>query len=125
MAARRAALSWEQLGAHVTKSGLLGRDSVNGPTNAQSRLRLFGGPEESVRVTLYRDNHAWCPYCQKVWLWLEEKKVPYRIEKVTMFCYGEKEAWYKSLKTKFKITVSLFQILNQAREFMFLRFSDF
>jgi glutathione S-transferase len=30
-----------------------------------------------------------------VWLWLEEKQVPYRIEKVTMFCYGEKEAWYK------------------------------
>jgi glutathione S-transferase len=70
-------------------------DWVNGPTNAQSRLRLFGQPESAVRVTLYRDNHAWCPYCQKVWLWLEEKQVPYRIEKVTMFCYGEKEAWYK------------------------------
>ncbi len=70
-------------------------DHVNGPTNAQSRLRLFGQPESAVRVTLYRDNHAWCPYCQKVWLWLEEKQVPYRIEKVTMFCYGEKEAWYK------------------------------
>jgi glutathione S-transferase len=48
-----------------------------------------------VRVTLYRDHHAWCPYCQKVWLWLEEKQVPYRIEKVTMFCYGEKELWYR------------------------------
>ncbi len=70
-------------------------DYVNGPTNAQSRLRLFGQPESVVRVTLNRDNHAWCPYCQKVWLWLEEKQVPYRIEKVTMFCYGEKEAWYK------------------------------
>ena len=70
-------------------------DLVNGPTNAQSRLRLFGQPESAVRVTLYRDNHAWCPYCQKVWLWLEEKQVPYRIEKVTMFCYGEKETWYK------------------------------
>lgn len=70
-------------------------DLVNGPTSAQSRLRLFGQPESAVRVTLYRDNHAWCPYCQKVWLWLEEKQVPYRIEKVTMFCYGEKEAWYK------------------------------
>jgi glutathione S-transferase len=46
-------------------------------------------------VRLYRDNHAWCPYCQKIWLWLEEKQIPYRIEKVTMFCYGEKEAWYK------------------------------
>lgn len=70
-------------------------DRVNGSTNAQSRLRLFGHDESDVRVTLYRDNHAWCPYCQKVWLWLEEKQIPYRIEKVTMFCYGKKEAWYK------------------------------
>lgn len=70
-------------------------DPVNGPTNAQARLRLFGQSEADVRVTLYRDHHAWCPYCQKVWLWLEEKRVPYRIEKVTMFCYGEKEQWYK------------------------------
>ncbi len=70
-------------------------DPVNGPTNSQSRLRLFGQRETDVRVTLYRDNHAWCPYCQKVWLWLEEKQIPYRVEKITMFCYGEKESWYK------------------------------
>jgi glutathione S-transferase len=70
-------------------------DSIECPTNAQARLRLFGQPESAVRVTLYRDNHAWCPYCQKIWLWLEEKQIPYRIEKVTMFCYGEKENWYK------------------------------
>jgi glutathione S-transferase len=70
-------------------------DTVNGPTNAQARLRLFGHTESEVRVTLYRDHHAWCPYCQKIWLWLEEKQIPYRIEKVTMFCYGEKESWYK------------------------------
>ena len=68
-----------------------------GPTNAQATLRLFGRPESEVRVTLYRDHHAWCPYCQKVWLWLEEKRIPYRIRKVTMFCYGEKEDWYKRL----------------------------
>ncbi|MGB3294728.1 MAG: glutathione S-transferase family protein [Phormidesmis sp.] len=72
-------------------------DTVNGPTNAQARLRLFGQRETDVRVTLYRDNHAWCPYCQKVWLWLEEKRIPYRIEKVTMFCYGQKERWYKDI----------------------------
>ena len=69
-------------------------DYVNGPTNAQARLRLFGQPVEQIRVTLYRDHHAWCPYCQKVWLWLEEKQIPYRIEKVTMFCYGQKESWF-------------------------------
>ena len=88
-------MSWEELDRHVAETGLLQVDKVNGPTNAQSRLRLFGHSEDSVRVTLFRDNHAWCPYCQKVWLWLEEKQVPYKIEKVTMFCYGEKEAWYK------------------------------
>ncbi|MEL6354979.1 MAG: glutathione S-transferase family protein [Cyanobacteria bacterium J06627_28] len=72
-------------------------DRINGPTNAQACLRLFGQSEQDIRVTLYRDNHAWCPYCQKVWLWLEEKRVPYHIQKVTMFCYGTKEAWYKEI----------------------------
>ena len=87
------ALSWSELTALTTFSP----DLINGPTNAQARLRLFGQSEADVRVVLYRDNHAWCPYCQKVWLWLEEKQIPYRIEKVTMFCYGQKEAWYKQI----------------------------
>lgn len=86
-----APLSWQELET-LTDYQI---DTVNGLTNAKARLRLFGKPESDVRVTLYRDNHAWCPYCQKVWLWLEEKQIPYRIEKVTMFCYGEKESWYK------------------------------
>ncbi|MBM5800236.1 MAG: glutathione S-transferase family protein [Cyanobacteria bacterium K_DeepCast_35m_m2_023] len=69
----------------------------DGPTNAQATLRLFGCREAEVRVTLYRDHHAWCPYCQKIWLWLEERQIPYRIRKVTMFCYGTKEAWFTRL----------------------------
>lgn len=88
-----APLSWPEL-AVLTDWQI---DTINGPTNPQARLRLFGHSESDVRVTFYRDHHAWCPYCQKVWLWLEEKQIPYRIEKVTMFCYGEKERWYKQL----------------------------
>lgn len=84
-------LSWQKL-AELTNFAI---DPVNGKTNSQATLRLFGQTEADVRVTLFRDNHAWCPYCQKIWLWLEEKQVPYRIEKVTMFCYGKKESWYK------------------------------
>ncbi|MGF1461170.1 MAG: glutathione S-transferase family protein [Leptolyngbyaceae cyanobacterium] len=84
-------LSWPELKG-LTHYSL---DRIQGPTNAQATLRLFGQTEADVRVTLYRDNHAWCPYCQKVWLWLEEKQIPYRIEKITMFCYGKKEDWYK------------------------------
>jgi glutathione S-transferase len=83
--------SWSQL-TNLTDFSI---DTVNGVTNSQARLRLFGNAEADVRITLYRDHHAWCPYCQKIWLWLEEKQIPYRIEKVTMFCYGEKESWYQ------------------------------
>ena len=85
-----AALSWTELAALAA----LETDRVEGPTNAQATLRLFGRPEEEVLVTLYRDHHAWCPYCQKVWLWLEFKRIPYRIRKVTMRCYGTKEPWF-------------------------------
>jgi glutathione S-transferase len=84
-------LSWTELEALADRPV----DRINGLTNAQAQLRLFGHAEADVRVILYRDHHAWCPYCQKVWLWLEEKQIPYRIAKVTMFCYGEKESWYQ------------------------------
>ncbi|MEB3171622.1 MAG: glutathione S-transferase N-terminal domain-containing protein, partial [Synechococcaceae cyanobacterium] len=84
-------LSWSDLEAFAAAEP----DPRDGPTNPRSRLRTFGQPEAEVRVTLFRDHHAWCPYCQKVWLWLEERRVPYRVAKVTMFCYGEKEDWYR------------------------------
>ena len=55
-------LTWEQL-AELTDFKI---DPINGSTNPQSTLRLFGQTEADVRVTLFRDNHAWCPYCQKI-----------------------------------------------------------
>lgn len=70
-------------------------DLENGPTNPLSLKRTFGstGP---IRVKLYRDHAAWCPYCQKVWLQLEEKRIPYTIEKINMRCYGDKPASFLS-----------------------------
>ena len=63
------ALSWSDLEGLTADEP----DRTQGPTNAQAVLRLFGQEESAVRVTFYRDHHAWCPYCQKVWLWLEFK----------------------------------------------------
>ncbi|KAI9021251.1 hypothetical protein DFJ74DRAFT_707212 [Hyaloraphidium curvatum] len=95
------AYSWEQLSSlselASEKNPPPNIYDPNGPTSAQSNLRLFGTSEADVRVTLYRDFHAWCPYCQKTWLFLEEKRIPFRVKKVTMFCYGQKEAWYKRI----------------------------
>ena len=58
---RVVALSWSQLSPLAARWSAP-PDPTSGPTSAQSRLRLFGAKESDVRVTLYRDNHAWCAY---------------------------------------------------------------
>jgi glutathione S-transferase len=30
-------------------------------------------------------------------MWLEERRIPYRVRKVAMVCFGEKEAWYRQM----------------------------
>ena len=83
-------LTWEDL----NKFKIEDLDRVNGINNSYANLRLFGHKEDDVIVTLYRDRHSWCPYCQKIWLWLEFKRIPYRVKKINMFCYGQKESWF-------------------------------
>jgi glutathione S-transferase len=70
------------------------RKRGEGAPHTDAKLRLFGKSESDVRVTLYRDTAAWCPYCQKVWLLLEEKQVPYKVTKINMRSYGDKPAEY-------------------------------
>mmetsp|Transcript_54554 Transcript_54554/g.152173 ORF Transcript_54554/g.152173 Transcript_54554/m.152173 type:complete len:497 (+) Transcript_54554:44-1534(+) len=71
------------------------RSLGRGPPHRASKLRLFGASSEAeVRVTLYRDSAAWCPYCQKLWIMLEEKQVPYRVELINMRSYGDKSSAY-------------------------------
>ncbi len=83
-------LKWEDL----NKFEIEDLDRVNGINNSYANLRLFGHTENDILVTLYRDRHSWCPYCQKIWLWLEFKRIPYRVKKINMFCYGQKESWF-------------------------------
>lgn len=90
--------SWPELRARalVTDTGArLAGDLVRGPPSAAAHLRLFDAQDASdLRVTFYRDAAAWCPYCQKTWLLLEEKQIPYRVEKVPLNAYGYKPASY-------------------------------
>lgn len=64
-------------------------DPATGPPNPHTLRRTFGQPGEP-RIKLYRDHAAWCPYCHKVVLQLEEKQIPYVVEKINMRCYGDK-----------------------------------
>ena len=66
-------LSW----ADLRKFKIDDIDRVNGINNSYSNIRLFGHSEKEADLILYRDRHSWCPYCQKIWLWLEFKRIPY------------------------------------------------
>lgn len=85
--------SWEELQAMVEAKqealNAVPADLETGPASAYALRRTFGQPGEP-RVKLYRDHAAWCPYCHKIVLQLEEKQIPYLIEKINMRCYGDK-----------------------------------
>jgi glutathione S-transferase len=95
------ALTWAEL--ELAAAAVPREDRATSAASSSNALvRTFGQPEAAAaRVVLFRDNHAWCPYCQKVWLWLEASRVPYTVRKVTMRCYlgaGEKkEPWFTAL----------------------------
>ena len=42
-------------------------------------------------LTLYRDTNGWCPFCERVWLQLEHKGLPYEEVLIDL---KDKPAWY-------------------------------
>ena len=59
--------------------------------------------------------------CQKVWMTLEEKRIPYRIEKVNMRCYGEKPSSFLRLQPNGNIPVAVIDgtVYNQSNDIMY------
>eukprot|EP00245_Coleochaete_scutata_P000075 TRINITY_DN10080_c0_g1_i1.p1 TRINITY_DN10080_c0_g1~~TRINITY_DN10080_c0_g1_i1.p1 ORF type:complete len:532 (-),score=83.97 TRINITY_DN10080_c0_g1_i1:636-2231(-) len=53
-------------------------------------------PREGVdrKVILYRDTNAWCPFCTRVWLALEEKGIPYETVLIDL---SNKPKWYTDM----------------------------
>ncbi|GAB5368464.1 hypothetical protein AAMO2058_001321500 [Amorphochlora amoebiformis] len=111
-----AAKSWEELNNIVqNESETFGdfsetsRDPERDPC-AQSRatVRLFDAPDGyEPEIILYRDSASWCPYCEKVWLMLEEKRIPYKINFVPMSCYGRKPQEFLQIQPSGGIPVAI------------------
>lgn len=80
-----------------------------GVASPLQKIRLYDERNSinDVRVTLYRDSASWCPYCQKVWMALEEKQIPYNIEKINMRCYGDKPASFQAMQPSGQIPVAI------------------
>ena len=73
------------------------------------KIRLFdeSNKEEDISVTFYRDSASWCPYCQKIWMALEAKQIPYKVEKINMRCYGDKPASFLKIQPGGQIPVAI------------------
>jgi len=89
--------------SHVVEQGY---GDVGSPLQ---KMRLYdeSNKESDIRITFYRDHASWCPYCQKVWFALEEKRIPYRIEKVNMNCYGSKPREFLQMQPGGQIPVAV------------------
>jgi glutathione S-transferase len=90
--------SWTDLDQKVPQPDFVRGVFRGTPTKLWQTERLYDTFHSSdVRLVLYRDSGVWCPYCERVQLLLELKKVPYAIFKDNMRCYGRKSEEYLAL----------------------------
>lgn len=87
---RASRMAWSAMSAAVTQPDFVRGEYHPSPTKERESKRLFNFSESDVELTLYRDAAMWCPYCERVQLLLELKRVPYIIKKDNMRCYGPK-----------------------------------
>ncbi|KAJ1444005.1 hypothetical protein B484DRAFT_321249, partial [Ochromonadaceae sp. CCMP2298] len=72
-------------------------------------------------VTLHRDTAAWCPYCEKVWLLLEEKRIPYFVKKVPLSCYGKKPQSFLTINPQGGLPVAVIdgRVMAESNDILF------
>jgi glutathione S-transferase len=98
-------------------------ENGHGIGSPMHKMRLYDetNTEKDIRVTFYRDSASWCPYCQKVWMTLEEKRIPYRVVKVNMRCYGDKPASFIRLQPGGQIPVAVIdgRVYGQSNDILY------
>ena len=93
-----------------------------GSSNHRAEIRYFDAPISfKPEVTLYRDQAAWCPYCEKVWLQLEEKRIPYKVEKAPLRCYGKKSKEFLQISPSGMLPVAIVkgQKISESNEILY------
>lgn len=81
---------------------MMGWDEIENQTESppsllrEARENGRNGYVEGKRghIVLYRDSAGWCPYCEKVQLFMEVLGVPYKTKTMPLACYGEKPSSY-------------------------------
>ncbi len=56
-------------------------------------------------LTLYRDTNGWCPFCERVWVCIRAKNLPYQERLIALF---DKPDWYKEMVPTTQVPAVLF-----------------
>eukprot|EP00177_Eucheuma_denticulatum_P004546 GFKZ01008266.1.p1 GENE.GFKZ01008266.1~~GFKZ01008266.1.p1 ORF type:complete len:473 (+),score=28.39 GFKZ01008266.1:221-1639(+) len=114
--------SWQNLSKLPAAEDFVNGPNCSTPTCERESVRLFGQSQDDLRLVLYRDHASWCPYCHKVQMLIEAKRIPYTIKKVNMSCYGSKpEEFLKLVPTGLLPVIQLDGVIvTESMDIMFL-----
>lgn len=127
ISARTATPTWASLATLSVPLDVINGPIIASPTDETDYFRLFGHTKEDVRVIFYRDHALWCPYCHKLQLLLELKRIPYHAKKINMNCYGSKPAEFlKKVPSGLLPVIELDgSVVTESLDIMFLLESTF
>eukprot|EP00419_Tripos_fusus_P032066 CAMPEP_0172770282 /NCGR_PEP_ID=MMETSP1074-20121228/188274_1 /TAXON_ID=2916 /ORGANISM="Ceratium fusus, Strain PA161109" /LENGTH=402 /DNA_ID=CAMNT_0013606015 /DNA_START=207 /DNA_END=1418 /DNA_ORIENTATION=- len=63
-------------------------------SDLEAELTKTSPTEPAPALTLYRDTNGWCPFCERVWLGLHKKGIPYNEVLINLY---DKPQWYKDM----------------------------
>lgn len=114
--------SWRKLSDFVIPQDYINGPNFTTPPRELQSFRLFNQKEADVRLVLYRDHASWCPYCHKVQMLLEAKRIPYLIKKINMSCYGSKPPEFLKKVPSGLLPVIEFdgKVITESMDIMFL-----
>eukprot|EP00550_Attheya_septentrionalis_P003176 CAMPEP_0198286150 /NCGR_PEP_ID=MMETSP1449-20131203/5290_1 /TAXON_ID=420275 /ORGANISM="Attheya septentrionalis, Strain CCMP2084" /LENGTH=492 /DNA_ID=CAMNT_0043983795 /DNA_START=15 /DNA_END=1493 /DNA_ORIENTATION=+ len=90
----RSRLQFAQFAATTTAEVAETSQSVSLPSWEDLAARSASPEQREPVLTLYRDTNGWCPFCERVWLCIRAKNLPYRERLINL---QDKPEWFKEL----------------------------
>lgn len=90
----------------ATSSGVVSSSKTSWEDLQNAISPTAAAPDEREPVlTFYRDTNGWCPFCERVWVCIRAKNLPYQERLISLF---NKPEWYKEIVPTTQVPALLF-----------------